>query len=230
MNQKTNLILLIIIALLLSTMISRNGEILLLAIPFISYLGVGYLTSPSKVNLSVMRQVEKYRVEENELNSMQISITNLGSRIPLLKVQERVFPGIKILSGSCEQELIVPENQTVEIQYNFIAKRGRYQWNDVQLIVCDPFQLFSTKINQTTEVKSIVIPKIIDLPKIDFKPRYTLRSPGFNLSNKPGSGIDFWGIREFSPGDSLGHVHWRLSAKYQNKFYIKLFEQENMAD
>lgn len=230
MNQKTNLIVLIIISLFLATMISRKGEILLLAIPFISYLVVGYFTSPTKVNLKVIRKVNNYRVTDNELNSMQISITNLGTKILALELQERVLPGITIVSGKPNQVVLIPEKKTVEFQYNFKARRGRYHWVDVHLNFSDPFQLFTKDVLHLTEVVSIVTPKNIELPKIDLKPRYTLRSPGLNLSNKPGSGVDFWGIRDFMTGDSLGHVHWRLSARYQNKFFVKQFEQENMAD
>lgn len=230
MNQKSNLIVLIIISLFLASMISRKGEVLLLVIPFMSYLAVGYFTSPTKVNLKIIRKVKKYRVTDNELNSMQISITNLGTKILAFELQERVLPGITIMSGTTNHVVLLPEKNTVEFQYNFKARRGRYHWADVHLNYSDPFQLFTKEVLHPSEVVSIVTSKNIELPKIDLKPRYTLRSPGLNLSNKPGSGVDFWGIRDFSTSDSLGHVHWRLSARYQNKFFVKQFEQENMAD
>lgn len=230
MNQKTNLIVLIIIALILSALITRIGGILLLAIPFISYLGMGYFTSPTNVNLNVSRKVENHRVEENELNSMYISITNLGSKIPSLELHERIIPGMQLVSGFSDQVVSLPEKQSIEFQYNFNAKRGRYCWADIQLTISDPFHLFPTEVKHPFDVVSIVIPKKVILPKFEKKPRYTLRSPGWNLSNKPGSGIDFWGIREYTAGDSLGHIHWRKSAQNPNKFFIKQFEQENMAD
>jgi uncharacterized protein (DUF58 family) len=230
MNQKTNLILLIIVGLLLSALITKNGRILLLTIPIISYLGTGFLTSSTKVNLRIFRKVENYRVEENEHNSMLISITNLGSDIQSLDLQERIFPGIQLMSGDIHQVIMLPEEQSIEFQYDFHAKRGRYDWREVHLIVSDPFQLFTKEVKQPSNAVSIVFPKKVILPKLKIKPRYTLQSPGLNLSNKPGSGIDFWGIREFSTGDSLGHIHWRLSAKFPNQFFIKQFEQENMTD
>jgi uncharacterized protein (DUF58 family) len=230
MNQKTNLILFIITGILLSALITKNGQILLLAIPFFCYLVAGFLTSPTNVNLGVTRKVENYRVEENEQNSMLISITNLGSKIQSLDYKEMILPGILLLSGESHQVIMLPESQSIEFKYIFHAKRGKYNWREVNLIISDPFHLFVKEVKQAANIISIVIPNIGVFPKFKIKPRYTLQSPGLNLSNKPGSGIDFWGIREYTTGDSLGHIHWRLSALYPNQFFIKQFEQENMAD
>ena len=56
-NQKTNLIFLIIIGLFLSALISQNGVVLLLAFPFLSYLIAGYFAAPSDVRLKISREI-----------------------------------------------------------------------------------------------------------------------------------------------------------------------------
>jgi uncharacterized protein (DUF58 family) len=45
-----------------------------------------------------------------------------------------------------------------------------------------------------------------------------------------GSGTDFWGVREYLPGDSLRHIHWRLSARYPNQYFSKEFERQEIMD
>jgi len=230
MNLKTNLIFLIIIGLFLSALISRNSSVLLLAFPFVSYLIAGFFTAPNNVNLVISRKIEKYRAEENEPNSMKVTIINNGSNLPSLFLNDSFLPELTFISGRPNQVISLEKDQSIELEYSFTAKRGYYYWPEIKAIASDPFNLVINEINQTDEVDFIVIPKKVILPKIPLKPRYTLQSPGLNLSNKPGSGVDFWGIRQYTSGDSLGHIHWRLSAQYPNKFFIKQFEQENMAD
>lgn len=230
MNRKSNLIFLIVIGLYLSALISRNGAVLLLAFPFLSYLIAGYFSSPQRGNLLISRKIENYRVEVNEPNSMKITIKNIGSSIPSLYINERILPGITILSGNPNQVISLENEQIFEMHYSFTASRGRYHWTECVVIISDPFHLFLTEVKHAEDIISLVVPKKVVLPKLQLKPQFTLQSHGPNLSNKPGSGIDFWGIREYFPGDSLSHIHWRLSARFPYKFYIRQFEQENMAD
>lgn len=230
MKQKSNFIFLIIIGLFLSALIFRNGAVILLAFPFLSYLIGGLCTTPTGVHLQMTRKIEKYRVEENETNSMKVTITKNGSYLPSIRLDETILPGLTIESALPNLITSLAKSQSIEFQYSFKAKRGHYHWPEIKVVASDLFQLMTTEVIQSDDVFSIVIPKKIFLPKIPLKPRYTIQAPGINLSNKPGSGIDFWGIREYTSGDSLGHIHWRLSARYRNKFFIKQFEQENMAD
>jgi len=43
-----------------------------------------------------------------------------------------------------------------------------------------------------------------------------------------GSGTDFFGVREYHPGDSLRSLDWRLTARHPRQFFTKEFEQEEM--
>jgi len=45
-----------------------------------------------------------------------------------------------------------------------------------------------------------------------------------------GSGIDFWGVRQYHPGDSLRLLNWRKTARHPQRFFSKEFEREEMAD
>ncbi len=45
-----------------------------------------------------------------------------------------------------------------------------------------------------------------------------------------GRGTDFWGVREYHPGDPLRRLDWRRTARHPGQFFSKEFEQEEIAD
>jgi uncharacterized protein (DUF58 family) len=57
-----------------------------------------------------------------------------------------------------------------------------------------------------------------------------VHSPGSIPARIGGSGTDFFGVREYHPGDSLRTLDWRLTARHPRKFFTKEFEQEEIAE
>ena len=62
------------------------------------------------------------------------------------------------------------------------------------------------------------------------RPRNTVHSPGSIPARRGGSGTDFFGVREYHPGDSLRTINWRLSARHPRRYFTKEFEQEEIAE
>ena len=44
------------------------------------------------------------------------------------------------------------------------------------------------------------------------------------------AGTDFFGVREYQPGDPPSAINWRTSARYVDKLYANEFQQERVAD
>ena len=65
MNNKTLVVGLIILSLLIVALITRNGDIAWMMLPFLAYLGVGILQTPllEKVRLSATRTLEQTPVK-----------------------------------------------------------------------------------------------------------------------------------------------------------------------
>jgi uncharacterized protein (DUF58 family) len=45
-----------------------------------------------------------------------------------------------------------------------------------------------------------------------------------------GSGTDFFGVREYQPGDPPSSINWRASARYVDTLYANEYQQERVAD
>lgn len=81
MNAKSNLILLIIIALFLGALIGQNGALALMALPFLVYLGAGLMTSPEEAHLAATRTLSETRSSGVEPIQMRLTIENQGGAV-----------------------------------------------------------------------------------------------------------------------------------------------------
>ena len=230
MNSKLNLILFIILGLFFAALVSRNGAVALFAIPFMAFLAVAMLDSPGNIQLQAPRRLSSFRSKEEDPIRMLITIENGGSAIPRMQLSETARPKMDLVDGALEQRFTIPSNEKVDLHYTFNAPRGRYKWQKVRLVASDPFGLFERKLEIPAEAHTLVLPEPLKLQRMKFRPRPNLRATGPNLSRLPGSGVDFWGVREYHPGDSLRAIHWRLAARHPRSFYSKEFEREEMAD
>lgn len=230
MNKKLNLILFIIAGLFLGALISRNGTLAMMTIPFLAYIGIGLRTAPGEINLKAERALVPLRSEGNEPIRMTLRLENHGEAVPLVRVIEPCQSDLTLIEGSLDQRFTLPLGASIETGYSFQAPRGRYSWESVHLIASDSFGLFDRTLEIQAEAQTLVWPAAELLKKFRFQPHPTIRTAGPYLSRLPGSGVDFWGVREYQPGDSMRTIHWRLSARHPQAFFSIVHEREEMAD
>lgn len=230
MNKKSNFVLLVVIICLTMAMVYRNSPIALISIPFLFYFAVGYLSVPKNINLEISRNIEIINSFEDQENFMRISIKNNGQKIPWIEFSDQTFPGIHISSGKTSHYALLDSYGNYTVNYHFYANRGEYFWKNIVVRCSDPFRLFCDSKIFAAEGKIISYSKPYLLPKLTLRPNLTLHTPGQNLSRKGGTGLNFWGVREYHYGDSLSKIHWKLSGKYPGKYFVKEFEMEKMAE
>lgn len=230
MNARTNLVLLIVMSLLLAALGARNGALALMTLPFLFYLGAGLLTSPGEVRLSASRALSRQRSNAEAPINVTVVIENDGPAVPRLQIQEQVLPKMKVVAGALEQRVTLPVHERIELSYTFQASRGRYEWQTIHVVASDLFGLFEKHFDLPAAGHALILPDQPPLRRLRLRPRHTIRTVGPNLSRLPGVGIDFWGVREYRPGDSLRRIHWRLAARRPTTFFSKEFEREEMAD
>ena len=80
------------------------------------------------------------------------------------------------------------------------------------------------------EAKIQIHPELNKFRPFPLRSQRTLHSAGSIPARQGGSGTDFWGVREYQPGDPLRRLDWRLTARHPHKFFTKEFEQEEIAD
>ena len=230
MNSKLGFILLMIAGLFLAGLFSRNGTIVLLSIPLLTYLGIGLLLAPEDVRLSASCRLSQYRYYGNQTVKMLVDIKNQGGSISRLQICPPFESNIMEGGDRNPRQFSILTGQKTQLEYEFRLPRGMYTWQTIQVEASDPFGLFTKTLRLPAEERFIVLPCQIALKRFKFHPHPNIRTAGFYLSGMAGSGIDFWGIREYHHGDSLRLIDWKKTSRFRGRFFSRDFEGENMAD
>jgi uncharacterized protein (DUF58 family) len=230
LNNKSRLLVFLIYGLILSALITRDGDLLLLAIPLLAYLLIGIAQTPGSINLKIIRSVDKSSVIASEPLTVQITVENQGAQLAYLHLKDRGSPSLEIIEGSTETLTSLPSGEKAEFNYRVTAPRDVLVWEDVQAHSCDPLGLFETYLNIPAAGQVLVRPAPMQIRPITLKPRATLHTAGPIPARLAGRGTDFWGVREFRPGDSFRWINWRLTNRHPNKMFTNEYEREEIAD
>jgi uncharacterized protein (DUF58 family) len=103
-------------------------------------------------------------------------------------------------------------------------QRGRYKLGPFVAELSDPFGLLRVRHRLDTEQEILVYPKTVDLPSFWVSSNIS-SGIGENAWFNRGAGSVIFGIREYVPGDSLNHIHWRSTA-HTGKLIVKEFDSD----
>jgi uncharacterized protein (DUF58 family) len=232
MNNKTLAVGLIVFSLLITALVTHNGDIARLMLPFLAYLGMGILQTPrlEKLRFSAERTLEKIRSDGGVSIHANLSIQNKAFEKVHLFIHETVQAGMKITDGELSRWVTLQSGETTELDYTFTAMRGEFSWDSIRIVVSDPLGLIETEMLLPADGMIQVRPQIKKFKAIPLRPHATLHSPGSIPARLGGSGTDFFGVREYHSGDPLRSLDWRLTARHPRKLFTKEFEQEEIAE
>ena len=221
MNSKVLTVILVIFSLMLMALLTRNGDMAWMALPFLAYLGIGILQSPAigKVNLQARRVVEKETTGGVSSVNVSTTVSNQDPHIIYLRLIDPLQPGMRITDGQIENRSALREGETAELRYTFRAERGSFAWKSVKVKLGDPLGLFETVLDLPAVSEIKVLTELKKFRPFHLQPQHTLHSAGPIPARLGGSGTNFWGVREYYPGDPLRRLDWRRMARHPHQFF-----------
>jgi uncharacterized protein (DUF58 family) len=230
--NKAVALLVIVFSLLLTALVTYNADLIWMALLCFVYLGTGLLQSPStrEVRFSATRSVEKDTANALATIEVSVVIINQGTAFVRLCLSDPLQSGMSIKNGRNRQSAILQAGENAVFKYTFQSERGSFAWETIRAKISDPFGLIETDLDLPAEAKIQVRPEPNKFRPFSLRPQRTLHSAGSIPARLGGSGTDFWGVREYHPGDPLRRLDWRLTARHPHKFFTKEFEQEEIAD
>jgi uncharacterized protein (DUF58 family) len=232
MSNKAPAIGLVIFSLFIVALITHNGDIAWMMLPFLTYLGIGILQTPhqEKIRIEAARSLDHSRSDGSMIVDASLSVQNNSVEPVNVSIQETVQEGMKITAGELSRWARLQPGESTELKYAFSAERGDFTWKDARIVVTDPLGLIETELVLPAPAAMQIRPQIRKFKAIPFRPHSTVHSPGSIPARLGGSGTDFFGVREYQPGDPLRSLDWRLTARHPHKFFTKEFEQEEIAE
>jgi uncharacterized protein (DUF58 family) len=108
--------------------------------------------------------------------------------------------------------------------------RGGYGFEKVRVKVNDHLAVTNREVQLEAKGQLFVFPPVTRLRHVTIRPRRTKVYAGTIPARAGGSGTDFFGVREYHPGDSPRTINWRASAHSADSLYSNEFQQERVAD
>jgi len=220
----------ILYALLLTGTAAVRGEFITLALILVIYLLAGYLFSPDKIKLEATRHLSVERAAPNTEIVVTVTITNHGSHIDELLLEDAVPAELKIRLGQSRHLVRLPKGASYTFAYTVIGPRGGYGFESVRAKVNDHFRVTSREVQLEAKGQLFIFPPVTRLRHVAIRPRRTRVYAGTIPARTGGTGTEFFGVREYHPGDPPRVINWRASAHHEELLYSNEFQQERVAD
>jgi len=227
---------LLVYALLLAGIATVQGEFIALALPIFAYLLVGYLQAPDEIKLEATRQISIERASPNQYVDVTVTLTNRGSSLEEILLEDMVPSGLTVRvdpspSLQTNQHLLrLAKGASYTFAYTVSGPRGGYDFEALELKVYDHLAISSSKVRVAAKRRLFVLPLVMRVRNVAIRPRRTRVYAGTIPARAGGSGTEFFGVREYQPGDSPHSINWRVSARHGDTLYANEYQQERVAD
>lgn len=137
---------------------------------------------------------------------------------------------LKALNGSQRIVLAIPAHGTASVSFGLKAlKRGIYKYDHIMVLMRDPFGLFSDVRRLQCDCEIVVLPKIISMPDVWHVAGHVLTEMSDGDGDVSRLGMEFYGVREYRPGDPWRRIHWKATA-HTGKLNIVELEREKQGN
>ena len=192
--------------------------LIFVSVPVILLLGFTLLRSRDpRLDLEVTRTTERVQMRENESTRVRLSVRNPGPKaVPLLQVTDRVPPELRGPKTCGGFSIALGAGETRDLYYELLANAfGLHTLGPITLAAQDSTGLLESQAELRTYSKIAVFPESTErLTHFQIRPRRTKSWPGEIVARRTGTGMDYYNIRRFMPGDSVKRINWRASARH----------------
>lgn len=207
-----------------------QGEFLALALPLVTYLILGYLQAPETIKLEATRRLSAERVSPDAEVDVTVTLTNHGARLEEVLLTDMLPTRLIVRSGFSRHLVRLKQNETYTFTYTVSGPRGAYVLEGIEARVHDHLAVSRATVRVEAKGRLFVLPPVTRIRQIAIRPRGTRVYAGMIPARAGGAGTDFFGVREYQPGDPPRAINWRTSARFTDKFYSNEFQQERVAD
>lgn len=207
-----------------------NGAMVALALPLVLYLLAGLWRGPEELRLTAERTISAERIAPGDTVIVELKVTNHGEALEQVLLHDPLPAFLKVIEGSSSRLVSLPAHGSISWSYTLRGRRGSYYFGEIKAIAEDRLGLMVKRVSLSTRGQLLVLPSIARVRHIAIQPRQTRVYSGVIPAHQGGTGIEFFGLREYQIGDSPHHINWRVSARQGDVLFSNEYEQERVAD
>jgi len=219
------------ISCLLTGLFLASGTIVALSLPLVVYLGVMALFLDSEEsNLFVERRISDIRLMAGDVLEVEVVIRNTGPRVELLEVEDIIPDYLNIKAGTNCTLMSLDNGEECTFRYTLECPlRGRYKLEKMKLGVMDSGQLHKSELIFSQCSEFSVVARVEPTKGVNIAPKKTRNWVGQIKSRRIGIGTEFYGLRDYMPGDEIRKINWKASAR-RDMLLTNEFEAECSGD
>jgi uncharacterized protein (DUF58 family) len=164
----------------------------------------------SKRNLGALKFQRRapHAVHRGESFLMDLRLENHKWMLPAISVRmEDTDPSAKVLGLF----LYVPPKRAALLHASHcLEKRGVYTLPPIDVVTSFPFGLLEHRLRHTDQTEIVVYPRISPI-RTSFVEQIAGGRTVARVASSDGD--EYFGMREYIPGDDIRHIAWRLSAR-----------------
>lgn len=221
---------LLIFLLFIAGLTAFRGEVLALAVPLALYLLAGFYWGPDRFGLEIKRTLSLDRIAPGDPVTITLEIKNNGTYLENLLLEDILPAGLTVSKGHSRRLMALKRGEVLNWSYEVRGRRGYYPLSNLRASAKDMLGLVGRVEQIPTRGQLFILPSAPRVRRISIRPRMTRVYAGTIPARLGGPGIEFFGVREYQPGDPQHWINWRASARYSNSIFSNEFEQERVAD
>lgn len=221
---------LVILGLVLAGLATLDGELLALTIPLFLYWGYALWRAPDEISLTIERQLSAERVAPQTPVRVTVKVTNAGVALEELALADAVAHGLQVTEGTNRHLVSLAAGESFTFEYAVKGPRGAFGFEALRAEAGDHLGLLRLTKEIPTVGQLLVFPAVARIRDVQIRPRRTRVYAGTIPARVGGAGVEFFGVRDYQPGDPPGRINWHISARHPDHLYSNEFQQERVAD
>lgn len=179
-------------------------------------------------DLAVERSVDAEDPGPGDAVAVTTTATNEGGTLLDLRLFDGVPEALAVTDGGARASVALRPGETTTIEYEVTAARGEHSWGPATALVRDASGANEREVDVPTPATTVTcVPSLSSAESVPLRP-LTTHHTGQVASHEGGPGVEFHSLREYRPGDPMGHVDWRHLAR-TGDLATQVFHAERMA-
>lgn len=215
---------------LLAALALRSWSVVLLAIPPLAFLALGSLDSPAVPVVAAARTLSRDRLPVGGEAEVRVLVSNRGPALGVVELLDVLPPEVALVRGTNHLIASLAPEERVELVYTVRPLlKGDLEIGPLRIRSTDVLGLSAEDAVAAAPSSLVAAPAIESVERTSLGPRRTRPWFGHVTSRQIGAGSEFWGIREYVPGDEVRRINWKASARF-GRLYSNEYQGERSGD
>src|SRR3989442_3788746 len=202
-------------AMVVLSLLLLDWRLVLHALPPIVFLALAGMRPVPVPVLDVVREGSRDRSAVGQEIRVTLRVANRGPALDLVELYDEIPRELDVSKGRPHIALALGAGEEVALSYTVTARlKGVYVLGPLVARSAGASGLEYEEVVSPVRTSLAVAPPMEDLRRVKVQPRRARRWIGQIPSRRMGPGTEFWGLREYVPGDETRRINWKASARF----------------